>query len=119
MCFSLPRPEGSPTKRSGCHGFPCVFSHLGTKASDATIERIKMSILMDCLNDPHCITQGKQVYHYIILYIPWLCTVLYYIIIQMYCIPSYYPIMFTFIPILILLTYFTLLTYLLTYLSKV
>ena len=37
-----------------CDGFPCMYSHLGTKAGRASLYKTLAGFIDDCLNDASC-----------------------------------------------------------------
>ncbi|KAH3870770.1 uncharacterized protein LOC127868337 [Dreissena polymorpha] len=40
--------------KRACNGFPCMYSHLGTKAGRASLYKILASFIDDCFSDPAC-----------------------------------------------------------------
>ncbi|KAL4225769.1 hypothetical protein ACF0H5_016458 [Mactra antiquata] len=41
-------------QRRTCDGFPCMYSHLGTKAGRASLYKTLASFIDDCFTDPAC-----------------------------------------------------------------
>lgn len=49
------RSEGDPVlQKRTCNTFPCMYSHLGTKAGRASLYRTLAGFIDDCLNDASC-----------------------------------------------------------------
>ena len=63
--FRLDTVRGNPDsgfQKRVCNGFPCMYSHLGTKAGRASLYRTLASFIDDCLNDASC-DPGKCLYN--------------------------------------------------------
>lgn len=52
--IAAPDSEAGDVQRRGCSGFPCMYSHLGTKAGKASLYKTLASFIDDCFSDPLC-----------------------------------------------------------------
>ncbi len=46
--------------KRGCNGFPCMFTHMGGSAGNASLRKAKLSMLRECVSDPDCFSIGKR-----------------------------------------------------------
>ena len=46
--------------KRGCKGFPCMYTHMGGSAGNASIKKAKLMLLKECVADPSCFSIGKR-----------------------------------------------------------
>lgn len=52
--------SNSPMHKRGCKGFPCMYTHMGGSAGNASIKKAKLMLLRECVADPMCSPIGKR-----------------------------------------------------------
>ena len=50
----------SVMQKRGCKGFPCMYTHMGGSAGNASIKKAKLMLLKECVADPSCFSIGKR-----------------------------------------------------------
>ena len=53
-------PVSSAIHKRGCKGFPCMYTHMGGSAGNASIKKAKLMLLRECVADPQCFSPGKK-----------------------------------------------------------
>ena len=52
--------SNSVMHKRGCKGFPCMYTHMGGSAGNASIKKAKLRALRECIADPFCSSIGKR-----------------------------------------------------------
>ena len=52
--------SNSVMHKRGCKGFPCMYTHMGGSAGNASIKKAKLMLLRECVADPSCFSPGKR-----------------------------------------------------------